>query len=206
MPDGAQLDVDDDSDDSGSESETDDELELGPRTHMAIGFRQAFRKPPRKSHKRKLSTQTGDVNQGHQLQKGSHQLQKESPLQEAKAYPRIQGHRTVREQLQFLVMHDSNQNQPVPETEFVYDRHELIDEYLGDLTDIVGYDYTDRGWIYKMRFQERGTASFNIPVRHGEEYQSFDTLWARHAGDNHPLLTQQSPPAMQRKFKKNRKK
>ena len=64
----------------------------------------------------------------------------------------------------------------------MYDRPHLMDAYLGEPVNMVGFDYVHFGWVYKMEFQHFLGVIFNIPAQVAERYVAFDEMWSKVGG------------------------
>ena len=167
LPSGASLPLDSDSDSEIDET-TDEDNELGDaKAVTSFSLRAPFIKKPRKRQRKEHSEK--------------HQDDAKEPNEEKKqgavgCKVMIKGHRTIRKQLQFLVQHKGD-TKVIAETNYVFDRPELMDEYLGEPIKVFGSEYTDKGWVYKMEFSKFPEASLNIPAEFAEEFVALDDLW-----------------------------
>ena len=174
LPHGAMLEDGSDSDETDEDLEPLDPAQLSPR------FRMPTEAAERSSQKRTAATAqlSSDSKSGEAMKKSKGTL---------KGVSVIRGHRVVRAQLQFLVQH-SGCTSNTAETQWAFERPELIDAYLGGLVAVEGSSFTDQGWMYLMEFTNFLGKKFSIPARYAEDWEIFDDLWTAE-----PLSRQADP-------------
>ena len=185
LPAGAPLPLHSDSDSDIDDADffTDDENGLLDSGSYTPSHRLSFLSKPRK-RKREKETDLEETKADLEVKESQSEF----------SGPVIKRHRTVREQLQFLVQHQPD-SKVIAETKFVYDRPDIIDEYLGNPMRITGSKFTDRGWVYEIVFEKFSAVSLNIPAQYAENYAVFGDMWSAHAGGE--LLSARGRPSLQ---------
>ena len=210
------MDSDDESD--SADEQIDERIGIGDAARVSPYFRLGFQRPPRAKRKRKRTTTASDksnpesketvtVEEEESKETVTVEEEKSSSAPGSRSVPKrsevriptIREHRHIRDQLQFLVQHPGSKKL-IPETEFVFDRPDILDAYLGNLVDITGHNYTDRGWVYNMKFEKHGSKVFQVPATYGEEYEAMDRLW--HGST--PLSSRGAPNTSSKKGRKKK--